>query len=66
MTVTPKCPWCKTAAQVYEHGDREFWCRRCNRIFDGIDDGDVGYGGPSRRMEREERRQQRTKARAAR
>ena len=56
---TPKCPWCKTAKKVYTHGEREFICLGCKRIFDGIDDGEIGYGRPEKRMEREERRKER-------
>ena len=52
----PACPWCKTAKKVYKYGEREFFCNGCKRIFDGIDDGEIGYEQPEKRMEREERR----------
>ena len=53
--VMPQCPWCGRRNQIYPHGEREYWCRRCNRVFD--DDPDEGgdyYSDPSRRMERRE------------
>ena len=55
----PRCPKCGTNKHAYTHGEREFWCRKCNVLYDGIDDGDVGYGAPDKRMNREERRQSR-------
>jgi hypothetical protein len=56
-TQTPPCPFCRSK-QTYEHGDRptQFQCGPCGAIFDTEDDGDVTYGSPSKRMEREERR----------
>lgn len=59
------CPWCKTAKHVYQHGQREFYCGNCKRIFDGIDDGDVGYSGPERHSERKEEYQLRQRVRRA-
>lgn len=53
----PPCPWCGTAKKVYKHGDREFVCLGCKRIFDGIDDGVIGYGRPEKYAQRAERRQ---------
>jgi transposase-like protein len=52
----PRCPWCKTAKHVQEAEQiRVFFCRKCRREFDNSEDGTIGYGSPSRRMEREER-----------
>jgi len=50
------CPWCKTAKFVYEHGQREYWCSRCRRLFDDDPDegGDYATGDPSRRIVRQE------------
>ena len=56
-----QCPWCKTAESVYPSGAnlKAFFCGRCKREFDTDDDGDISYGPPDRRLEREERRQER-------
>lgn len=51
----PKCPWDGTNKYVRKIGDKHFYCSKCGREFDGIDDGDVTYGRPSKRLEREER-----------
>lgn len=48
------CPWRKTTKHVHPYGQREFLCGNCKRIYDGIDDGDVGYSGPERYAERKE------------
>lgn len=61
--ILPRCPWCGNARRVYAHGSREFFCDGCKRIFDGIDDGDVGYQGPERYAERKEAFQLREQAR---
>lgn len=61
MDTAPPCPWCKTPKRVYPHGERNFQCLECKRIFDAVDDGDVSYGPPSRRIEREERAKERRK-----
>jgi ribosomal protein L37AE/L43A len=55
----PPCPRCQTAKRVYPHGERNFQCDKCGAIFDGQDDGTVGYGDPARFAERKERHQQR-------
>ena len=54
---TPKCPWCKTDKHVHAEGFRSWWCGNCNRLFDGVDDGTVGYGTPEKHAERKERRE---------
>ena len=59
----PPCPWCKTAKKVYKHGERDFVCLGCKRIFDGIDDGEIGYGRPEKYAQRNERRQGRNAVR---
>lgn len=55
-----RCPRCgkRTATP---HGDRqtEFYCHHCKMAFDAEPDGDIGYGGPDRRLLREERRAER-------
>jgi transposase-like protein len=57
----PDCPFCGDNRQVYEHGDRNFWCRRCNREFDDDPEegGDYSDFDPAWRMERQERRRKR-------
>ena len=52
----PACPLCGKRKHVRVNGFRDFTCLGCKMDFDGEDDGDVGYGRPSKRMERGERR----------
>jgi hypothetical protein len=54
----PECPWCETNRHVRATGEREFWCAKCKRTFDGIDDGTIAYGPPDRRINREERHEE--------
>lgn len=55
MTIpAPRCPFCSSPA-VIPDGPRNWWCHDCKRTFDGIDDGDIGYGRPDKRIERQER-----------
>jgi ribosomal protein L37AE/L43A len=57
---TPPCPWCDTPRHVQEGGQPKTWyCRKCGREFEAEDDGDITYGRPEKRMEREERRMHR-------
>ena len=52
-----KCPKCgRKTATPWGDGD-DFYCHRCKMAFSPIDDGEVGYGPPSRRVERKEQRQ---------
>lgn len=53
----PRCPWCGTAKSVSASGTNPhaFYCGRCSREFEDIDDGDVGYGRPEKRLERKEK-----------
>jgi ribosomal protein L37AE/L43A len=53
---TPACPMCGSDKNVRVHGSHDFTCMNCKMDFDGIDDGDIAYGRPEKRMEREERR----------
>jgi len=62
----PKCPRCGTDKCVHASNAnlKAFYCRRCKCEFEANDsDGDIGYGRPSKRMEREERRREKRKAR---
>jgi tRNA(Ile2) C34 agmatinyltransferase TiaS len=52
----PPCPKCGSNKHAYPDGERNFWCTSCKVCYDGIDDGEIGYGRPSKRMEREEAR----------
>ena len=58
IIIKPHCPWCNTNKHVRTSGTNlhAFYCGRCGREFEDVDDGDVGYGRPEKRMEREERR----------
>ncbi len=66
----PRCPWCGTNRGVYEHGEREYFCSRCKRLFDDdpAEGGDYSSRDPAARLEREERQaaRRRTARRSAR
>ena len=51
------CVKCRamTTATSGENGD-QFYCHHCRLEFAQTDDGDVGYGRPSKRLERRERK----------
>jgi len=53
------CPRCGQPTASAAAGMARFYCHRCRQEFEAIDDGDVGYGDPSRRMQRAERQQPR-------
>lgn len=50
----PRCPQCNQ--QSAHPSGRNYYCSNCRQEFDPTDDSDIGYGPPSRRIEREERR----------
>lgn len=50
----PNCPRCNSNAKSRKQEDKLFICGRCNMQYDGIDDGDVGYGSQERYAERKE------------
>jgi hypothetical protein len=52
-TDTPRCPRCNRRGSTNE--GTICYCHHCKMQFDSQDDGTVGYGDPSRRIEREER-----------
>lgn len=58
---TPRCPWCNTARHVSSSNTtlRAWYCGKCKREFEAEDDGDISYGRPERRMERQEREAER-------
>lgn len=53
---TPRCPWCNTARHVRESNANlhAFYCGKCGREFEDVDDGDIAYGRPDRRLIRQE------------
>ena len=54
---TARCPRCHTiTATTSGTTDRAWYCHECRMEFEPDDDGDIGYGRPSKRLEREERR----------
>lgn len=63
MEQLPKCPWCNTAKHVAALGCHRLYCGKCKREFEDVNDGDIGYGRPSKRMEREERKKTHVKRR---
>ncbi len=50
----PRCPRCRSS-RMRKLGEKHYFCVECRAESDGIDDGDVGYGRPSKRLERQER-----------
>lgn len=54
MNNLPPCPRCRTAKCVRVKEDKLFICDNCHGLFDGIDDGDIGYGRQDRYAERKE------------
>ena len=55
----PPCPWCHTDKHIQPAGQlRTFYCRKCCREFDDSEDGTIGYGRPSKRLEQEERKKE--------
>jgi len=57
QTPIPPCPRCKTNRHANRHGREEYYCGKCDGIYDNDPDegGDYGYD-PSYRMEKQERR----------
>ena len=52
-----KCPQCgRLTATPHNATPRAWWCHTCKMVFEDVDDGDIGYGRPSRRLERQEGR----------
>ena len=54
---TPACPMCNSRRHVITSGENvhTFACRACCIQFEDVDDGDISYGRPGKRMERQER-----------
>jgi len=61
MDTCPKCHSEQNVGKGYAN-DKALYCRKCGIEFESDDDGDISYGSPSRRMERQERRDERRKA----
>ncbi len=64
MSEMPKCIQCKSNSHVYHDRDRNYFCTSCKIEFD--DDPDEGGDwsqDPTRRIQREEDRAQRRRAR---
>jgi len=55
---SPRCPLCGTMSRTTSHGKDRWYCHHCRMEFEP-DDGDIGYGRPEKRLEREERRTER-------
>jgi len=52
MSNTLKCPMCRTSKHTFlaSVGYHRFYCERCKREFEDMDDSDIGYKRPDRRM----------------
>ncbi|MBN2133636.1 MAG: hypothetical protein JW741_29310 [Sedimentisphaerales bacterium] len=51
------CPRCgHRTVTTSGANDHAWYCHDCRMEFEDVDDGDVGYGPPDRRLRREERR----------
>jgi len=52
-----RCPRCgRLTNTASAENDHAWYCHHCRMAFEAVDDGDVGYGPPDRRLRREERR----------
>ena len=54
-----RCPKCGRRSQTPSAGHARWYCHACRMEFESLDDGDITYGRPERRLEREERREER-------
>jgi ribosomal protein L37AE/L43A len=66
MTTTPNCPMCGNNRHVVASGQRLWYCAMHKMEFETGDDGDVTYGRPEKRLEREERLKETLKERGRR
>ncbi len=63
-TPVPRCPQGHAAKYVRPNGDRLWFCGQCDMLFDDSgDDGDISYGLPSRRLDRDEKHKERERER---
>jgi len=53
---TGRCPKCGRKSYLSGSGSHCWYCHYCQMEFEDIDDGDLGYGQPSKRLERQEAR----------
>lgn len=64
-TDTARCPRCGRRTATPSAANPHAWfCHHCTMEFEDVDDGDVGYGRPEKRIEREERVRERQHTRA--
>jgi len=55
VTKTARCPRCKLPSHTPHAANPHAWyCHHCHTPFEDIDDGDIAYGRPCRRLERRE------------
>jgi len=58
------CPRCNRPTAAPSAANPHAWyCHECKVEFEDVEDGIIGYGPPSKRLEREEKRQQRLRRR---
>ena len=57
----PRCPRCNGTLMKRE--EKLYWCAECNMLTDAIDEGEVGYGDPSRFASRKEEYEKRQRER---
>ena len=61
---TARCPSCGHGTATKSGSTARAWyCHECRLEFEPEDDGDIGYGRPEKRLEREERAQLQARAR---
>jgi hypothetical protein len=59
--MTPPCPQCHTNKYANAHDGDQFYCGKCGGIYDADpDEGGDYFRDPSKRMEAEERRRDRS------
>lgn len=58
-----KCPKCHRISHTQAAGKARWYCHHCRMEFEALDDGDVTYGRPEKRLEREEQQKARQRTR---
>jgi len=51
-----RCPKCGRRSTTASAGNHRWYCHHCRMEFEDQDDGDITYGRPEKRLERDEAR----------